>query len=107
MMSVINKSFQGTKKFGVQDPDRWSQEAMDFVSMTVDDTHEELISHPFVSLVKGKSISWLVTYVLRKARIIVGTLGPGLDSEMNFQRPGRGAGSDLLVKSVNQPEAWD
>jgi hypothetical protein len=74
MMSVMNKSFQGSENFGVQDPDRWSQEAMDFVSMTIDTTHEELISHSFLSLAEAESLPWLVTYALRKARIIVGSV---------------------------------
>lgn len=40
----------------------------------IDVTHEELISHPFLSLAKAECLPWLVTYALRKARIIAGSV---------------------------------
>ncbi len=39
--------------------------------MTVDATHKELASNPFLSLAKAECLPWLVTYALTKARNIM------------------------------------
>ena len=71
VMRMMNRGFQGNGDFYIQDPSNWSDEAMNFLSLTMDATYEAIVSHPFLSRAKVEYLPWLVMYALRKARITV------------------------------------
>jgi hypothetical protein len=71
---VMEKSFDVDRNFGIQDLTRWSENAVNFLSTTVDSTLEELLSHPFLECARAEDLPWFVFYAVRKARTIVSAI---------------------------------
>jgi len=72
LMSIMEKTFDSNRNFGIQNPDHWSQNVLDFLSCTVEGPSVDHMRHPFLKISKGEELAWLVLYALRTARSIVG-----------------------------------